>query len=166
MIRQSFYANVAHEQYINGTKPFEQGNHLWADGQIFEVSDYLEFVKDFQETHIGLSPKSPLYCRTFSKLYRNARLASFDTNFGDSFGSNTELFAIRGWSPYNSIKLYEYDFLLRKLKEIHEIPIDEHKLDKIENIQLVRISTMDLAYALMIDWCAHKEIFIINFTRT
>lgn len=106
-----------------------------------------------------------MYCRTFSKLYRNAKLAAFDTNFGASFGENVEIFAIRGWTPHNAIKFYEYDFVLQTLKELYEIPIDEDKLDKIVDIQLVRISDLDLSYALLIDWCAHKEILTIKFTR-
>ena len=107
-----------------------------------------------------------MYCRTFGKLYRNAKLAAFDTNFGASFGDNVELFAIRGWTPHNAIKFYEYDFETKDMKEVYEIPIDPDKLDKIQDIHLVRISDLDLSYALLIDWCAHKEIFTIKFTRT
>ena len=106
-----------------------------------------------------------MYCRTFSKLYRNAKLAAFDTNFGASFGKNVEIFAMRGWTPHNAIEFYEYDFELQTMKELYEIPIDKEKLDKIQGIQLVRISDLDLSYALLIDWCAHKEVFTIKFDR-
>ena len=55
MIRQSFYAEQAHRRYVNGTKPFEQGNQFWPDGQIFEVAPYVEFVRDFQQHNIKIS---------------------------------------------------------------------------------------------------------------
>ena len=106
-----------------------------------------------------------MFCRSFSKLYRNAKIAAFDTSFGPGLGKDVEIFAVKGWAPYNTIRLYEYDFELQALKEIYEIPVDEEKLDKIQDIHLVRISDLDLSYALLIDWCAQKEILIIKITR-
>lgn len=93
-------------------------------------------------------------------------MVAFDTSFGDSFGRNSDLFAIKMWSPHNSIKFFEYDFVLGETKEIHEIPIDADKLEKIQGIQLARISDEERIYALLIDLCSYKEIFQIKFTRT
>lgn len=93
-------------------------------------------------------------------------MVAFDTSFGDSFGRNVDLFAIKMWAPHNSIKFFEYDFLLGETKEIYEIPVDSDKLDKIQGIQLARISDEALTYSLLIDWCSYKEIFTITFTRT
>ena len=90
-------------------------------------------------------------------------MVAFDCHYGNSFGKSVELFAIRGWTPHNCIKFYEYDFELKAMTELYEIPIDEYKLDKIQGIQLIRISDLDLSYALLIDWCSHKEIFLIQF---
>ena len=125
----------------------------------------MDFVEDFYEDNNRINTQSPMFCRSFSKLYGNAKVAAFDTSFGPGFGKDVEIFAVKGWTPYNAIRFYEYDFELQALKEIYEIPVDEDKLDKIQDIHLVRISDLDLSYALLIDWCAHKEILTIKFTR-
>ena len=40
-------------------------------------------------------------------------MITIDNNFGDSFLENFEIFAIKMWSPINSIKFYLYDFINR-----------------------------------------------------
>ena len=61
-------------------------------------------------------------------MYQNATNVAFDTNFGDSFGSNVDIFAAKTWAPYNAIKIFEYDYVLMSLRELYEIPIDADKL--------------------------------------
>lgn len=38
-------------------------------------------------------------------------MVTFDSNFGDSFSEDLEIFAVKMWSPINSIKIYLYDFI-------------------------------------------------------
>lgn len=59
---------------------------------------------------------------------------SFDTSIGESLGKNKELLALKCWSPYNSIKLIVFDFILKELTEIYEIPLPKVKFDKIVDI--------------------------------
>lgn len=39
-----------------------------------------------------------------------------------------DLFAAKTWVPYNSVKIYEYDYKLASLRELYEIPLDADKL--------------------------------------
>jgi hypothetical protein len=72
---------------------------------------------------------SPGYCTEFPEQYKNASIMSFDTNFGDSFGDNLDIFAIKTLSPYNSVKVYQYDYIQEELTEIYEIPIFDDKIE-------------------------------------
>ena len=74
-------------------------------------------------------------------------MVTFDSNFGDSFSDDLEIFAVKMWSPINSIKFYLYDFVNKQTIELYELPIDDCK-----NIQLVRISDDELTYALLVDF--------------
>jgi hypothetical protein len=49
------------------------------------------------------------------------------------------------------------------MTEVYEIPVDENKFEDIKDLYLTRISDIDNTYAMMIDWCSCKEVFIINF---
>jgi len=153
-------SKLADEEYENKLAPLNQVETL------VEAYNYLDFTKEFVDLNKWIDQTSAEYCHTFPKAYRKARMVAFDTSFGDSFGRNVDLFAIKMWAPHNSIKFFEYDFLLGETKEIYEIPVDSDKLDKIQGIQLARISDEALTYSLLIDWCSYKEIFTITFTRT
>jgi len=91
-------------------------------------------------------------------------MLSFDRNFGDSFGPSLELFAVKCWAPHNSIKLYVYDFLLRELSELYELPLSFEKFQTIVDLQLVRISDQSNSHVLYLDMNAHKEAYIIEFS--
>ena len=151
---------MAHEEYENNLAPLKQVETL------VEAYNYLDFTKEFVDLNKWIDSTSEEYCHTFPSSYRKARMVAFDTSFGDSFGRNTDLFAIKMWSPHNSIKFFEYDYVLGETKEIYEIPVDADKIEKIQGIQLARISDEDLTYSLLIDCCSFKEIFQIRFTRT
>ena len=99
-------------------------------------------------------------------MYQNASVIAFDTNFGDSFGSEVEIFAAKTWVPYNAIKIFEYDFHLMGLTELYEIPIEANQLQDVKSVQMVRISEIELVYAVLIDWCSIKSIYILQFQRT
>ena len=90
-------------------------------------------------------------------------MVAFDSNFGESFHKNIEIFAMRMWQPINSVKLFTYDFAQRRIDEIYEIPISAKNLQEIQSIQLVRISDESNAYALLIDLNSYKEVYLIEF---
>ena len=92
-------------------------------------------------------------------------MVAFDTSFGNSFGESMELFACRLWSPYNAVRLFTYDFITKEVEQVFEIPVPEGTVNKIQDIQLVKISDNELAYALLIDWCSYKEVWQVRFTR-
>jgi hypothetical protein len=71
-----------------------------------ETMNYIHFAKEFVEANQFMSRTSPDYCTEFPDQYKNASVMSFDTNFGDSFGNNLDIFAIKTLSPYNSVKVY------------------------------------------------------------
>jgi hypothetical protein len=54
-------------------------------------------------------------------------MVTFDSNFGDSFSDDLEIFAVKMWSPINSIKFYLYDFVNKQTIELYELPIDDCK---------------------------------------
>lgn len=89
---------------------------------------------------------------------------AFDQNFGDSIDPDVEVFAVRTWKPLNAVKIFTFNFEACQLQEIYEIPVSGDLLEQLQNIQLVRVSDVKQAYALMLDWCSVKEIFLIEFT--
>lgn len=52
-------------------------------------------------------------------------MVSFDSNFGDSFSENLELFAVKMWSPINSVKIFLYDYINKQTIDLYELPLDE-----------------------------------------
>ena len=113
---------MADQEYMFGKKPLKPSNNL------FEVLDYVDFAKEFIDTNLRIPRSTPEYCTTFPKMDQNASVIAFDTNYGDSFGQEVDIFAAKTWVPYNAIKIYEYDYVLLQLRELYEIPIDADKL--------------------------------------
>jgi len=91
-------------------------------------------------------------------------MVAFDPNYGESFADEVELFACRLWRPYNAVRLFTFDFISKEVKQVFEVPVPEGTLEKIQDIQLVRISDEELTYALLIDWCSFKELWQIQFS--
>ena len=90
-------------------------------------------------------------------------MLSFDTSAGKSLGKNNELFAVKSWSPFNSIKLYSIDFDDRALLEIYEIPLPKDKFERVVDVQLVKISDQNNTYIVYLDMNEAKEIYQLNF---
>lgn len=101
---------------------------------VFETLNYVDFAKEFVDANSRIAKSNPMYGRNFPKMYQNAGVMAFDTNFGDSFGSEVEIFAAKTWVPYNAIKIYEYDYTLMSITELYEIAIEAEKLDEIKGI--------------------------------
>ena len=149
---------MAQQEYQTGKRPLQQSNNT------LELYGFVNFAQEFAEENSKLKVTNPLYGQYFQDNYKNARMISFDSNFGDSLDQEVELFAIKMWKPINSVKLFAYNFDLQTLTELYEIPIKEEHLDQLANIQLVRISDFEVIYALLLDWCSVKEIYLIKFT--
>lgn len=106
VIRQSFDSLMADQEYMNGKKPLKPSANL------FEALDYVDFSKEFIDANLRIPRTAPEYCTTFPKMYQNANVVAFDTNYGDSFGQEVDILAAKTWAPYNAIKIYEYDYVL------------------------------------------------------
>lgn len=46
----------------------------------------------------------------FDSAYKNCRMTAFDPNFGESMDPNVEIFAMKMWSPLNSVKIFIFNF--------------------------------------------------------
>ena len=89
---------------------------------------------------------------------------AFDHSFGDSVDTNVEIFAVKMWKPLNAVKLFIFNFDVFQIQEVYEIPIDGNHLSQLQDIQIVRISDIKKTFALLLDWCSMKEIYLIEFT--
>ena len=119
---------MADQEYMSGKKPLKPSANL------FEALDYVDFAKEFIDANLRISRSTPEYCTTFPKMYQNASMIAFDTNYGDSFGQEVDILAAKTWVPYNCIKIYEYDYVLLQLRELYEIPIDAEKLSEVKSL--------------------------------
>jgi hypothetical protein len=52
-------------------------------------------------------------------------MVTFDSNFGDSYSENLEIFAVKMWSPINSVKIFLYDYINKQTIDLYELPLDE-----------------------------------------
>jgi hypothetical protein len=110
---------MADQDYLSGKKPLKRVT------SVMETLNYVDFAKEFIDANQRIPQSSPMYCKHFPKMYQNASMVAFDNNFGDSFGSDVDVFAAKTWAPYNSIKIYEYDYVIMGLTELYEIPIEK-----------------------------------------
>jgi|TARA_B110000285_G_C15098594_1_gene603591 hypothetical protein len=76
-----------------------------------ETVSFVHFAKEFVEANKMVSNLNPNYCSEFPLQYKNASMISFDTNFGDSFGENEDIFAAKAFVPYNCVKIQHYDYI-------------------------------------------------------
>lgn len=157
VLRQDRRGASRNEKRQQQGKPLEQVSAV-------EIHNYLDFTKEFVDDAQHTDPTCDEFCSEFSQLYHNTSMLSFDGNFGDSFGPSLELFAVKCWAPHNSIKLYVYDFLLRELSELYELPMSATKLHTVVDLQLVRISDQSNSHVLYLDMNAYKEAYVIEFT--
>jgi hypothetical protein len=52
-------------------------------------------------------------------------MVTFDSNFGDSYSENLEIFAVKMWSPINSVKIFLYDYINKQTIDLYELSLDE-----------------------------------------
>jgi hypothetical protein len=52
-------------------------------------------------------------------------MVTLDSNFGDSYYENLEIFAVKMWSPINSVKIFLYDYINKQTIDLYELPLDE-----------------------------------------
>jgi len=154
VLRQDRRGAARNEKREQQGKPLEQVPAV-------EIHNYLDFTKEFVDEAKLTTPTCDEFCSEFSQLYHSTSMLSFDCNFGESFGPRLELFAVKCQAPHNSIKLYTYDFLLRELSELYDLPLSAAKLQTIVDLQVVRISDTSNSYVLYLDMNAHKEAYII-----
>ena len=127
VLRQDRRGTTRNEKRKQQDKPLEQVPAV-------EVHNHLDFTKEFVDEAKLTDPTCDEFCSEFSRHYHNISMLSFDRSFGDSFGPSLELFAVKCYAPHNSIKIYAYDFMLKEISELYELPLSADKLRKIVDL--------------------------------
>lgn len=104
VLRQEMHQHQAQLEYKKGLKPLAQSTN------VMETYPFVSFAIEHAENNAKLSIVNPLYGRKFEECYKNCRMMSFDTNFGESLDPNVEVFAVKMWKPLNAVKIFTFNY--------------------------------------------------------
>ena len=93
-------------------------------------------------------------------------MMAFEGGNTNSFREESELFVMKSFRPHNSIKVFEYDFVINEITEVYDIPISQEKLKGIQDVQITRVSGDTATYAVFLDSGDIKEVYILQFDQT